>query len=112
MKTLYSIRNLFSEKIKILLFNALVLSQLQVSSVLLNRIAQNVKTTSEKRPNWGTKASFHSIEFKSSSDLKMEPKKFIDTIFVILENELLILEMEKITFFQPIPEIKLFYLSE
>ena len=41
IKTLCSIRDLFPEKIRILLLNALVVSQLQYSSVLLNGITLN-----------------------------------------------------------------------
>ena len=74
IKTLYSIRDLFPEKIRILLLNALVVSQLQYSSVLLNGIAQNLKTTLEKQLNCGIKAIFYKNKFDSSSDLKIEHK--------------------------------------
>ena len=74
IKTLYSIRDLFPEKIRILLLNALVVSQLQYSSVLLNGTAQNLKTTLEKQLNWGRKAIFYKNKFESSSDLKIDYK--------------------------------------
>ena len=74
IKTLYSIRDLFPEKIRILLLNALVVSQLQYSSVLLNGIAQNLKTTLEKQLNCGIKAIFYKNKFDSSSDIKIEHK--------------------------------------
>ena len=74
IKILYSIRHLFREKIRILVLNALVVSQLQYSSVLLNGIAQNVKTTIEKQLNWRLKAFFHRNKFESASDLKIEHK--------------------------------------
>ena len=74
IKSLYSIRDLFPEKIRILLLNALVVSQLQYSSVLLNGIAQNLNTTLEIQLNWGIKAIFHKNKFESSSDLKIEHK--------------------------------------
>ena len=72
-KTLCSIRDLFPEKIRILLLNALEVSQLQYSSVLLNGIVQNLKTTLEKQLNWGIKAIFYN-KFDSSSDLNIEHK--------------------------------------
>ena len=53
IKTPNSIKDIFfTEKSRILSLNALVISQLQYPSVLLNAIAQNLKTTLEKQLNW------------------------------------------------------------
>ena len=97
IKTLYSIRDLFPEKIWILLLDALVVSQLQYSSVLLNGIAQNLKTTLKKQLNWGIKAIFYrkKFEFWVFKWSKNRTQNIIRTDFVRLENELLLLEIEK-----------------
>ena len=48
IKTIYSVRDLFPEKTHFLLHNALVISHLHYSSVLLNGITENLLTTLEK----------------------------------------------------------------
>ena len=45
IKTIYSVRDLFPEKTRLLLLNALVISHLHYSSVLLNEITENLLPT-------------------------------------------------------------------
>ena len=56
IETIYSVRDLFPEKTRSLLLNALVISHLQYSSVLLNGIIENLLTTLEKQLSWAVKA--------------------------------------------------------
>ena len=98
IKTLYSIEDLFPEKIRLSLFNALVVSHLQYSSVLLNghfSIEQNLKTTLEKQLNWGNKSNFPQKQVCVFRRSKNRTQNFMGIILVRLENELLLLEMEK-----------------
>ena len=52
-------------------FNALIMSHLHYSAVLLNGITENLLTTLEKQLNWGIKACFYRNKYDSSSDLKL-----------------------------------------
>ena len=61
IKCLYSIRDLFSEQTRLMLLNALVVSHLQYSAILLTRISENLMTTLEKQPNWAIKACFFAL---------------------------------------------------
>ena len=66
IKTLYAIRNIFPTATRLLL-NALVLSHLHYSSVLLTGISENLITTLEKQLNWGIKACFNRTKFDHST---------------------------------------------
>ena len=74
IKTIYSVRDLFPEKTRFLLLNALVISHLHYSSVLLNGITENLLTTLEKQLSWAVKACFKRNKFDHSSDLKIYHK--------------------------------------
>ena len=74
IKTIYSVRDLFPEKTRFLLLNALVISHLHYSSVLLNGITENLLTTLEKQLSWAVKACFNRNKFDHSSDLKIYHK--------------------------------------
>ena len=74
IKTIYSVRDLFPEKSRFLLLNALVISHLHYSLVLLNGITENLLTTFENQLRWAVKACFNRNKFDHSSDLKIYHK--------------------------------------
>ena len=67
----YALRNFLPINARLLLFNALILSHLHYSAVILNGITENLLTTLEKELNWGIKACFYRNKYDSSSDLKL-----------------------------------------
>ena len=52
IKTLYSIRDCFPQKVRSLLLNALAISHLHYPAILLNGLTENLNTASEKQMNW------------------------------------------------------------
>ena len=74
IKTLYAIRDIFPTATRLLLLNALVLSHLHYSSILLTGISENLITTLEKQLNWGIKACFNRTKLDHSTDLKIRHK--------------------------------------
>ena len=72
IKTLYSIRDYFPEKVRLLLLNALVISHLHYPEILLNGWTEYLNTTLEKQLNWGIKACFIRTKYYRSSDLKIK----------------------------------------
>ena len=74
IKTLYSLREVISDNYKVLTLNALVISHLYYSAVLLNGINNNLIRSLEKQLSWGVKACFHRKKFDSSLDLKITNK--------------------------------------
>ena len=74
IKTLYAIRDIFPTSTRLLLLNALVLSHLHYSSILLTGISENLITTLEKQLNWEYKACFNRTKFDHSTDLKIRHK--------------------------------------
>ena len=74
IKTLYSLREVISDNYKVLTLNALVISHLHYSAVLLNGINKNLIRSLEKQSSWGVKACFHRKKNVSSLDLKIKNK--------------------------------------
>ena len=74
IKTLYSLREVISDNCKVLTLNALVISHLHYSAVLLNGINNNLIRSIEKQLIWGVKACFHKKKYDSSLDLKIKHK--------------------------------------
>ena len=72
IKTLYALRESFPEKTLILLLNALVISHVHYSAILLNGISDNLLTTLEKQLSWAVKACFNRKKFDHSADLKVQ----------------------------------------
>ena len=70
IKVLYNLQNIFPEKTKLLLLNALVISHLHYSAILIGGIRENGITTLEKQLNWGIKACFNRTKYERLSDLK------------------------------------------
>ena len=85
IKFLYSIRDYFPEKVRLLLLNALVISHLHYPAILLNGLTENLNTTLEKQLNWGIKACFNRTKYDRSSYLKI--KHNILPIRCFLENK-------------------------
>ena len=73
IKTLYAIR-IFPIAIRLLLLNALDLSHLHYSAILLTGISENLITTLEKQLNLGIKACFNRSKFDHSTSLKIRHK--------------------------------------
>ena len=59
IKTIYCVRDFLPTKTRLLLLNALVISNLHYSSILLNGISRSLISTLEKQLNWGIKACFN-----------------------------------------------------
>ena len=74
IKCLYSIRDLYPDKTRLMLLNALVVSHLQYSAILLTGITENLMTTLEKHLNWAIKACFFRTKYDHSSGLKLQYK--------------------------------------
>ena len=72
IKILYSIRDHFPEKVRLLLLNALVISHLHYPAILLNGLTENLNTTLEKHLNWRIEACFNRLRHDRSSDLKIK----------------------------------------
>ena len=72
IKTRYSIREYFPEKIRLLLLNVLAISHLHYPAILLNGLTENLNTTLEKQLNWGIKACFNRTKNDQSSDRKIK----------------------------------------
>ena len=71
IKTRYALRDFLPINARLLLFNALIISHLHFSAVLLNGNTENLLTTLEKQLKWGIKACFYRSKYDSSSDLKL-----------------------------------------
>ena len=76
IKTLYCVRELLPEKICLSLLNALVISHLHYSALLLNGISQNLITTLENQLSWGNKACCNRNKHESSSELQLKHQIF------------------------------------
>ena len=72
IKTLYALRESFPQKTLILLMNALVISHVNYSAILLSGISDNLITTLEKQLSWAVKACFNRKKFDHSADLKVQ----------------------------------------
>ena len=70
-KTLCAIRDSFPEKTRLLIMNALVISHVHYSVILLNGISENLLTTLEKQLRWAVKACFNRRKCDHSADLKL-----------------------------------------
>ena len=71
IQSLYALSNFLPFNARLLLFNALIMSHLHYSTVLLNGITENLLTTLEKQLNWGIKACFYRNKYDSFSDFKL-----------------------------------------
>ena len=69
---LKDIRNCFPIKTRVTLLNALVLSHIQYSSLVLVGIRKNLMITLEKQFYWGIKVCFKRKKYDRSTDLKLK----------------------------------------
>ena len=74
LKTLYSLREVISKNYKVLTLNALAISHLHYSTVLVYEINNNLIRSLEKQLSWGVKACFQRKKYDSSLDLKIKNK--------------------------------------
>ena len=81
LKTLYSVREVISDNYKVLVLNALVISHLLYSAVLLNGINNNLIRSLEKQLSWVLRACFQRKKYDSSLDLKIKNKIPTDQTF-------------------------------
>ena len=70
IKTIYAIRKSIPQKLLILVLNALVLSHLHYSAVIIHAIEQNLLMSLEKQLNWSLRATFFRLKFESVQDMK------------------------------------------
>ena len=71
IKTIYCVRDFLPTKTRLLLLNALVISHLHYSSILLNGSSRSLISTLEKQLNWGIKACFNRYKMDSAHDLRL-----------------------------------------
>ena len=71
IKTIYCVRDFLPTKNRLLLLNALVISHLQYSSILLSGISRSLSLTLEKQLNWGIKACFSRYKMDSAHDFRL-----------------------------------------
>ena len=62
------------EKTKILLLNAIVISHLHYSALILIGLQKSLLTSLEKQLNWGIKTIFNKRKYDRSADLKLRNK--------------------------------------
>ena len=70
IKTIYAIRKSIPQKLLTLVLNALVLSHLHYSAVIIHAIEQNLIMSLEKQLNWSLRATFFRHKFESVQDIK------------------------------------------
>ena len=74
VKVIYSIKNIFPEKTRSALPNALVLSHLHYPIVLFSGLKETLRVTLNKQLNCGIKACFNRIKIDMTTDLKIKHK--------------------------------------
>ena len=71
IKTIYYVRDFLPTKTRLLLLNALVISHLHNSSILLNGLSRSLVSTLGKQLNWGIKACFDRYKMETAHDLRL-----------------------------------------
>ena len=87
IKVLNTLSKSLPEKTKVLLLNAIVISHLHYSALILIGVQKSLLTTLEKQLNWGIKSIFNRRKYDRSTDLKLRNK--ILPVFFSLEIPLL-----------------------
>ena len=72
IKTLNAIKYNFPIATRITLMNALVLSHLHYSAILLSGISNQLQITLDKQINWAIKSCYNRLKYDSSRDLKIK----------------------------------------
>ena len=74
IKVLNALSKSLPQKTKIFLLNAIVISHLHYSGLILTGLHKSLLTTSKKQLNWGTKTIFNRRKYDRSTDLKIRNK--------------------------------------
>ena len=74
IKVLNILSKSLPEKTKVLLLNAIVISHLHYSALILIGLQKSLLTTLEKQLNWGIKSIFNRRKYDRSTDLKLRNK--------------------------------------
>ena len=74
IKKFMLLENQFHKKLLMLVLNALVLSHLHYSAVIIHAIEQNFIMSLEKQINWSLRATFFRQKFESVQDIKCSRK--------------------------------------
>ena len=86
IKVLNTLSKSLPEKTKVLLLNAIVISHLHYSALILIGLQKSILTTLEKQLNWGIKSIFNRRKYDRSTDLTSQQNT---TSFFSLEIPLL-----------------------
>ena len=73
-KVLNTLSKSLPEKTKVLLLNAIVISHLHYSALILIGLQKSLLITLEKQLNWGIKSIFNRRKYDRSTDLKLRNK--------------------------------------
>ena len=74
IKVLNTLSKSLPQKTKVLLLNAIVISHLHYSALILIGLQKSLLTTLEKQLNWGIKSIFNRRKYDRSTDLKLRNK--------------------------------------
>ena len=74
IKVLNTLSKSLTEKTKVLLLNAIVISHLHYSALTLIGLQKSSLTTLEKQLNWGIKSIYNRRKYDRSTDLKLRNK--------------------------------------
>ena len=74
IKVLNTLSESLPEKTKVLLLNAIVISHLHYSALILIGLQKSLLTTLEKQLNWEIKSIFNRRKYDRSTDLKLRNK--------------------------------------
>ena len=74
IKVLNTLSTSLPEKTKTLLLNAIVISHLHYSALILIGLQKSLLTTLEKQLNWGIETNFKTRKYDRSTDIKLRNK--------------------------------------
>ena len=80
IKVIYSIKNIFPEKTRSALLNALALSHMHYSIVLFSGLKKSLRVKLNKQLNWGIKACFNRTKFDRTTDLQDQTQNLTSRI--------------------------------
>ena len=109
IKVIYSIKNIFPEKTRSALLNALVLSHLHFQILLFSSLKKSLRVTLNKQLNRGIKACFNRTKFDRTTDLKIKHK--ILPVEYLIKYRVIIYFIKLLKSDLPADELKLATLS-
>ena len=86
IKTIYVIRKSIPQKLLIIVLNALVLSYLNNSPVIIHAIKQNLLVSLEKQLNWSLRATIFRKKIESVQDNKCSRNILPVNLFLITKK--------------------------